>query len=61
MGLMDNDAATTTVETPQSTSVVPIRIPQPKEKAAIEMQLGDLWIKFNEHPDADQLKVVLAS
>ena len=42
-------------------AVVPIRVAQPKEKAAIEMQFGDLQIKFNESPDAEQLKVVLAA
>ena len=42
-------------------AVVPIRVAQPKEKAAIEMQFGDLQIKFNESPDAEQLQVVLAA
>lgn len=42
-------------------AVVPIRVAQPKEKAAIEMQFGDLQIKFNESPDAEQLKVVLTT
>ena len=42
-------------------AVVPIRVAQPKEKAAIEMQFGDLQIKFNESPDTEQLKVVLAT
>ena len=42
-------------------AVVPIRVAQPKEKAAIEMQFGDLLIKFNESPDTEQLKVVLAT
>ena len=41
-------------------AVVPIRVAQPKEKAAIEMQFGDLQIKFNESLDAEQLKVVLS-
>ena len=41
-------------------AVVPIRVAQPKEKAAIEMQFGDLQIKFNESTDTEQLKVVLA-
>lgn len=45
-------------ETSGSAAVVPIRVAQPKEKAAIEMQFGDLQIKFNESPDAEQLKVV---
>ncbi len=48
-------------ETAQSTAVVPIRTTQPKEKAAIEMQLGELQIRFNESPDTEQLKVVLAA
>ena len=42
-------------------AVVPIRVAQPKEKAAIEMHFGDLQIKFNESPDAEQLKVVLTT
>ena len=42
-------------------AVVPIRVAQPKEKAAIEMQFGDLQIKFNESSDAEQLKVVLTT
>ena len=42
-------------------AVVPIRVAQPKEKAAIEMQFGDLQIKFNESTDTEQLKVVLAT
>ena len=48
-------------ETSGSATVVPIRVTQPKEKAAIEMQFGDLQIKFNESPDEEQLKVVLAA
>ena len=48
-------------ETDQTTAIVPIRTVQPKEKAAIEMQLGELQIRFNESPDAEQLKVVLAA
>lgn len=48
-------------ETSQSSSIVPIRMPQAKDKATIEMQLGDLQIKFNESPDAEQLKIVLAA
>ena len=48
-------------ETSRSVAVVPVRVAQPKEKAAIEMQFGDLQIKFNESPDAEQLKVVLAT
>ena len=48
-------------ETTQSTAVVPIRAARSKEKAAIEMQLGELQIRFNENPDAEQLKIVLAA
>lgn len=56
MGVMDNGAVN---ETPHAAAVVPIRAAQPK--AAIEMQLGELQIKFNESPDAEQLKVVLTA
>lgn len=48
-------------ETAQSTVVVPIRAVQSREKAAIEMQLGELQIRFGESPDAEQLKVVLGA
>ena len=48
-------------EASRFSAVVPVRSPQPKEKAAIEMQLGELQIRFNENPDAEQLKVILAS
>ena len=48
-------------ETAQSTAVVPIRTAQSGEKAAIEMQFGELQIRFNEIPDSEQLKVVLAA
>lgn len=48
-------------EASQPTAVVPIRPPQPKEKAAIEMQLGELQIRFNESPDTEQLKAVLGA
>ena len=41
------------------TAVVPVCVTQPKEKATIEMQLGDLQIKFNDSPNTEQLKVVL--
>lgn len=58
MGVMEDGALG---EISQSTSIVPIRVTQPKDKAAIEMQLGDLQIKFNGSPDAEQLKVVLAT
>jgi len=54
MGVMDDG---TVSETPHATAIVPIRAAQPK--ATIEMQLGDLQIKFNESPNADQLKAVL--
>ena len=56
MGVMKNGK---TREPSQSVAVVPIRMARPKEKATIEMQLGDLQIKFNESPDAEQLKVIL--
>lgn len=56
MGVMDNAAV---IETSHAAAVVSIRAAQPK--AAIEMQLGDLQIKFNESPDSDQLKVVLGA
>ncbi|MEE1163177.1 MAG: hypothetical protein UHU21_05730, partial [Lachnospiraceae bacterium] len=42
-----------------SAAVVPIRTAQTKGKTVIEMQLGALQIKFNEIPDAEQLKIVL--
>lgn len=48
-------------EASQPTAVVPIRTSQPKEKAAIEMQLGELQIRFNESPDTEQLKAVLGA
>ena len=56
MGVMKNGK---TREPSQSAAVVPIRMARPKEKATNEMQLGDLQIKFNESPDAEQLKVIL--
>lgn len=56
LGVMEEDVSG---EPPQSAAAIPIRVPQPKEKATVEMQLGDLQIKFNESPDAEQLKVVL--
>ena len=52
MGVMENGASV-------SAAVVPIRMAQPKGRTAIEMQLGALQIKFNEIPDAEQLKIVL--
>lgn len=48
-------------EVSQPTAVVSIRTPQSKEKAAIEMQLGELQIRFNESPDTEQLKAVLGA
>ena len=48
-------------EASQSTAVVPIRTAQSREKAAIEVQFGELQIRFNESPDLEQLKVVLAA
>ena len=58
MGVMEGGDPS---ETAQSTAVVPIRTVRPREKAAVEMQLGELQIRFNEKPDAEQLKVVLAA
>lgn len=58
MGVMEDGESG---ETSQSSSIVPIRMPQAKDKATIEMQLGDLQIKFNENPDAEQLKIVLTT
>lgn len=40
-------------------AVVPIRTAQ--SKAAMEIQLGELQIKFNGNPDAEQLKVILTA
>ena len=57
IGVMEAGAS----EGTHHSAVVPIRVAQPKEKAAIEMQFGNLQIKFNESPDAEQLKVVLAT
>lgn len=45
----------------QSTSVILIGTVQPREKAAVEMQLGELQIRFNESPGAEQLKIVMDS
>ena len=56
MGVMENGASG---EASVSAAVVPIRTAQPKGKTVIEMQLGALQIKFNEIPDAEQLKIVL--
>ena len=62
MGVVEGDAANVAVKEPsQATAVVPIRTAQSREKAAIEMQLGELRIRFNENPDSEQLKVVLAA
>ena len=57
MGVMEAGAS----EERSRSAVVPIRVAQPTEKAAIEMQFGDLHIKFNENPDTEQLKVVLTA
>ena len=57
MGVMEAGAS----EETSRSAVVPIRVAQPKEKAAIEMHFGDLQIKFNESTDTEQLKVVLAT
>ena len=48
-------------ETMQSAAIVPVRVAQPGEKATIEMQLGELQIRFNKSPDTEQLKIVLNS
>ena len=60
MGVMENtEKDGVSGETSRSVAVVPIRTAQPNKKATIEMQLGDLQVKFNESPTAEQLKVVL--
>ena len=58
MGVMEDGA---TGEASQSAAVIPIRAAQPREQTAIEMQIGALQIKFHESPDAEQLKIVLAT
>ena len=61
MGVMENTEKTgVATETTRSVAVVPIRTAPPNKKATIEMQLGDLQVKFNESPTAEQLKVVLS-
>ena len=61
MGVMENTEKDGVAgETSRSIAVVPIRTAQPNKKATIEMQLGDLQVKFNESPTAEQLKVVLS-
>lgn len=42
-----------------SAAVVPVRMARTKEKVAMEMQLGDLQIRFNESSNAEQLKLVV--
>ena len=60
MGVIEDNKLTSKARAVSSPgAVIPIRAARPKEKAIIEMQLGDLQIKFNEDPDAEQLKVVL--
>lgn len=60
MGVMENTEKDGVAgETSRSIAVVPIRTAQPNKKATIEMQLGDLQVKFNDSPTAEQLKVVL--
>ena len=60
MGVMENTEKDGVAgETSRSVAVVLIRTAQPNKKATIEMQLGDLQIKFNESPTAEQLKAVL--
>ena len=56
IGVMDNGAVSTF---PHDNAVIPIRTAQ--SKASIEMQLGELQIKFNENPDAEQLTVLLTA
>ena len=58
MGVMEGNHPR---EMSQSTSVVPIHTAQLKEKAIIEIQLGELQIRFNESPEDEQLKLVLES
>lgn len=58
MGVMEGSSPR---EMAQSTAVVPILTAQSREEATIEMQLGELQIRFNEKPDAGQLKVTLAA
>ena len=58
MGVMEDGESEKTF---QSSSIVPIRMPQAKDKATIEMQLGELQIRFNESPDTEQLKAVLGA
>ena len=58
MGVMENTVKDgVSGETSRSVAVVPIRTAQPNKKAIIEMQLGDLQIKFNESPTAEQLRL----
>ena len=60
MGVMENTEKDGVAgEMSRSVAVVPIRTAQPNKKATIEMQLGDLQVKFNESPTAEQVKVVL--
>ena len=60
MGVIEDNKLTSKARAVSSpAAVIPIRAARPKEKAIIELQLGDLQIKFNEDPDAEQLKVVL--
>lgn len=54
IGVMDDGAVH---EAPHAAAVVPIRAAQ--SKASVEVRLGELQIKFNENPNAEQLKVVL--
>lgn len=54
---MDTIDDSTVCEVPRATAVVPIRAAQPK--ATMEIQLGELQIKFNGNPDAEQLKIIL--
>ena len=45
----------------QPAAIVPVHVGQPREKAVMEIQFGDLQIKFNGSPNSEQLKIVLES
>ena len=56
MGVMENTEKDGVAgETSWSVAVVPIRTAQPNKNATIEMQLGDLQVKFSESPTAEQI------
>lgn len=56
IGIMEDNGAR---KPSQSAAVIPLCVAQSKGTAAIEMQLGDLQIRFNESPNAKQLKLAL--